>query len=68
MAVGFVFVAILSDLPNDLAVMFGHPLYTPYSWIPIIEFPWRVMAGTLATFSVAILFRTPIGTTSNSSR
>lgn len=68
MAIGFIFVAILSDLPNDLAVMFGHPLYTPYSWIPIIEFPWRVMAGTLATFSVAILFRTPIGTTSNFSR
>ena len=58
MAVGFVFVALLSDLPNDLAIMFGHRLYTPFPWMPIIEFPWRIMAGTLATFSVAVLFRT----------
>jgi len=56
MGVGFVFVAVLSDLPNDLAVMFGPRLYTPPAWMPVIEFPWRVMAGTLATFSVAILF------------
>ena len=58
MLVGFVFVAILSDLPNDLAVMAGRRLYTPFAWMPIIEFPWRVMAGTLATFGVAVLFRT----------
>jgi hypothetical protein len=57
MGVGFVFVAVLSDLPNDLAVMFGPRLYAPPSWMPVIEFPWRVMAGTLATFSVAVLFR-----------
>ncbi|MEI8340240.1 MAG: sodium:proline symporter [Verrucomicrobiota bacterium] len=57
MGVGFVFVAILSDLPNDLAVMFGPRLYAPPAWMPVIEFPWRVMAGTLATFSVAVLFR-----------
>ena len=57
MGVGLVFVAVISDLPNDLAVMFGPRLYTPPAWMPVIEFPWRVMAGTLATFSVAVLFR-----------
>jgi len=59
MLIGFVFVALLSDLPNDLAMMSGRRLYEPPSWMPIIEFPWRVMAGTIATFSVAILFKTP---------
>ena len=57
MLVGFVFVAVLSDLPNDLAVMFGRRLYAPPDWMPVIEFPWRVMAGTIATFLVAVLFR-----------
>ena len=57
MAAGFVFVALLSDLPNDLAVMFGQRLYSPPAWMPVIEFPWRVMAGTIATFFVAVLFR-----------
>jgi Na+/proline symporter len=57
MLTGFLFVAVLSDLPNDIAVMFGGRLYAPPSWMPVIEFPWRVMAGTVATFSVAVLFR-----------
>ena len=57
MVFGLVFVAVLSDLPNDLAVMFGRRLYAPPAWMPVIEFPWRVMAGTIATFFVAVLFR-----------
>lgn len=56
---GFFFVAILSDLPNDLAKMFGAKLYEPPAWLPIIEFPWRIAFGTVATFVVAVLFRTP---------
>lgn len=58
MLVGFVVVAILSNLPNDLAKMFGGQLYTPPSWLPIIEFPWRIAFGTVVTFAVALCFRT----------
>ncbi|MBP3498710.1 MAG: sodium:solute symporter [Akkermansia sp.] len=29
-------------------------------WLPAIAFPWRVTVGTLATFAVGCLFRTPI--------
>ncbi|MDD5350932.1 MAG: hypothetical protein PHQ12_12040, partial [Chthoniobacteraceae bacterium] len=29
------------------------------AWMPTIEFPWRITAGTLVTGAVALLFRTP---------
>ena len=29
-------------------------------WLPAIAFPWRVTVGTLATFAVGCLFRTPL--------
>jgi Na+/proline symporter len=58
MIAGFVFVALLSDLPNDLARMFGAHLYEQPSWLPIVEFPWRIAFGTVCTFLVAICFRT----------
>ena len=55
-----VVVAILSDLPNDLWQMFaGSPLYANPAWLPIIEFPWRILAGTLVTVAVALCFKTP---------
>jgi len=59
MAAGAIAVAILSDLPNDLWKMFaGGPLYAyPAAW-PVIEFPWRIMAGTLVTVAVALCFKT----------
>jgi len=28
-------------------------------WMPEIEFPWRIFFGTVATFAVAVCFRTP---------
>ena len=59
MVAGFVVVAILSDLPNDAARLFGGRAYTPPSWMPIIEFPWRVLFGTVVTAGVALCFRTP---------
>jgi Na+/proline symporter len=60
MAAGIVAVAILSDLPNDLwRMMAGSTLYRNPSWMPVIEFPWRIMAGTLVTVAVALCFRTP---------
>jgi Na+/proline symporter len=58
MLAGFVVVAVLSDLPNDVARLFGGHLYEPPSWLPIIEFPWRIAFGTVVTFAVAICFRT----------
>lgn len=59
MITGIVFVAFLSNLPNDLWKMFGGGmLYRNPAWLPIIEFPWRIMAGTLATVAVALCFRT----------
>ncbi len=56
MAAGFVAVAVLSGLPNDLAAMFGGQLYEQPNWLPVIEFPWRVMFGTIVTFLVAVCF------------
>ncbi|MEO0017919.1 MAG: hypothetical protein RLZZ522_1202, partial [Verrucomicrobiota bacterium] len=62
MAAGMVAVAWLSNLPNDLARMItGHALYENPAWLPIIEFPWRIMAGTLVTAGVALCFRTRPG-------
>ena len=58
MLIGFTVVAVLSNLPNDVAKMFGTQLYTPPSWLPIIEFPWRIAFGTVVTFAVAVCFRT----------
>ncbi len=29
------------------------------AWLPAIEFPWRIMFGTLVTFAIALCFRTP---------
>lgn len=60
MAAGFIAVAILSNLPNDFARMFlSGNLYEPPSWMPVIAFPWRILAGTLVTVAIALCFRTP---------
>ena len=62
MAAGMLAVAALSNLPNDLAKMItGRALYANPAWMPVIEFPWRIMAGTLVTVAVAICFKTPSG-------
>jgi Na+/proline symporter len=58
MIAGFVVVAILSGLPNNIAAIFGGKLYTQPSWLPVMEFPWWICFGTIITFCVAILFRT----------
>lgn len=65
MIVGFFVVAILSGLHHDLAVLIGfaHPLpkgqHPAPEWLPVVEFPWRIFFGTLATAGVALCFRTP---------
>ena len=60
MLAGFIVVAILSGLPNDLAkhVRRARSTLQP-EWLPVIEFPWRIAFGTVVTFAVALCFRTP---------
>jgi Na+/proline symporter len=59
MLTGFVFVMYLSGLDNAVAGLVGaHGLPRP-GWMPEIEFPWRIFFGTVATFAVAVCFRTP---------
>ncbi|MES2310531.1 MAG: sodium:solute symporter [Verrucomicrobiota bacterium] len=59
MLVGFVVVAWLSDLPNDLRLMLGWTPSPRPSWLPTIAFVWRIFFGTITTFLIAALFRTP---------
>jgi SSS family solute:Na+ symporter len=67
MLAGFVAVALLSGLHNDLwallhpATLNGvaiPPLWAP-DWLPKCEFPWRIAIGTLVTSAIALCFRTP---------
>src|ERR1043166_6504605 len=58
MILGFIVVAILSGLPNNIARIFGGKLYAQPSWLPLMEFPWWICFGTIVTFCVAILFKT----------
>ena len=51
MVVGFVCVLFFSGLPRGLGVN--------WAWLPVVEFPWRILFGTVPTFLVAICFRTP---------
>ena len=58
MVAGIIFVAYLSNLPNDVWKMLtGRKLYENFAWLPVIEFPWRIMAGTLITVAVALCFK-----------
>ena len=56
MIIGFLVVAILSGLPNNIAGIFGAKFYTQPGWLPVMEFPWWIFFGTLVTFAVAVLF------------
>src|SRR5213593_3507579 len=58
MIIGFIVVAILSGLPNNIARIFGGKLYPQPSWLPLMEFPWWICFGTIVTFCVAVLFQT----------
>ena len=62
MICGFVVVAILSGLHNALWIIVSgntHAILWKPDWLPEIAFPWRVTFGSIVTFSIAILFRTP---------
>src|SRR5437764_7014710 len=58
MIIGFIVVAILSGLPNNIAGIFSTQLYKQPGWLPVLAFPWWICFGTIVTFFVAILFRT----------
>ncbi|HET9522820.1 MAG TPA: sodium:solute symporter [Terrimicrobiaceae bacterium] len=66
MICGFLVVAVLSGLHNDLGTLLHPPgpgeartaLWAP-AWLPRIEFPWRIAFGAVVTFAVAACFKTP---------
>jgi SSS family solute:Na+ symporter len=57
MLAGFVVVAILSGLPNNVIRIFGGRPYAQPAWLPVVEFPWWIFFGTVTTFLVAVCFR-----------
>lgn len=60
MLAGFLVVAYLSGLDIDILKLINPAsTWKHVEWMPVIEFPWRILFGTLVTFSVAVLFRTP---------
>jgi SSS family solute:Na+ symporter len=58
MITGFIVVAILSGLPNNVAAIFGAKAYAQPAWLPLMEFPWWIFFGTLVTLAIAVLFKT----------
>jgi Na+/proline symporter len=57
MLAGFIVVAYLSGLDIDVVKLFNaSSTYKHAEWVPIIEFPWRIMFGTVVTFFVALAF------------
>jgi solute:Na+ symporter, SSS family len=58
MIIGFIFVAMISNLPNAIAGIFGGVAYATPNWLPAVAWPWWICFGTIVTFCVAILFRT----------
>jgi solute:Na+ symporter, SSS family len=66
MVCGFLVVAVLSGLHNDIWTLLHpptagseHPVLWAPAWLPRIEFPWRIAFGTVVTFAVAVCFKTP---------
>lgn len=58
MVAGFSAVAILSNLLNNIAGLFGHVAYHTPWWLPKMEFPWWICSGTIVTLLIALCFRT----------
>src|SRR5580704_3544707 len=52
MIIGFIVVAILSGLPNNIAGIFGGIVYTQPTWLPVMKFPWWICFGTIVTFFI----------------
>ncbi len=62
MIIGFLVVALYSGLHNDIwRLLLANQeavLWSP-GWLPTVGFPWRITIGTIITFAIALLFRTP---------
>lgn len=58
MIAGFAVVSYLSGLDTDVMGLIGGKGLSRPDWMPVIEFPWRIMFGTVTTFCVALLFHT----------
>jgi solute:Na+ symporter, SSS family len=57
MVAGFIWVSLLSGLDTALLGLVGvHADWRPDGF-PIIEFPWRILFGSVVTFLVAVSFR-----------
>jgi len=61
MAAGFLAVMYLSGLDASVAAMFGLKGLPRAAWMPTLEFPWWILAGTIVTTATALCFRTPAG-------
>ncbi|HEY1051206.1 MAG TPA: hypothetical protein VGE39_15655, partial [Prosthecobacter sp.] len=60
MLAGFLVVGYLSGLDKGLMATLGYSGGIPRpDWMVEIEFPWRNLFGTVVTFSIAMLFKTP---------
>jgi solute:Na+ symporter, SSS family len=59
MVCGFIAVAILSGLYNDVLTLAGLQPFDKPDWLPVISFPWRIMFGTIVTMAIALCFKTP---------
>jgi SSS family transporter len=57
MIIGFLFVAIISNLFNAIAGIFGQVAYIRPAWLPAVEWPWWIFFGTVVTFSIAVFFK-----------
>lgn len=56
MCAGFVIVAYFSGLDQSVMSLLHLPGIPRPDWMPVVEFPWRIMIGTLVTFLVAVSF------------
>lgn len=57
MIFGFIVVSLISGLPNQLIELAGGKPLAVFSSIPTVEFPWRIMFGSLSTFAVGLFFQ-----------
>ena len=60
MLAGFIVVGYLSGLDKGLMASLGMQGGIPRpDWMVEIEFPWRILFGTVVTFAIAMGFKTP---------
>jgi len=57
MSAGFIVVALLTGLPNQMLEFVGLPQIKALAQIPLIAFPWRIMFGACVTFVIGALFK-----------